>query len=230
VTRDLVLRAENAGYRAVCLTVDMPAVGLRRRNLANAFVRPADVRHVNLDAYDLPQSAGDRAAVQYFGDSVDGTIGWKDLEWLCGVTRLPLVLKGIMSAEDAALAAAEGVDGIVVSNHGGRQLGRSRSTLEALEEVVAAVGGRLPVLFDGGVREPADAVVALALGAQAVGLGRPILWALACGGEAGVSSLLKRILADLRRIMLFLGVSSIDGLTTDAVTRTPFVLPRERPA
>lgn len=218
VTADLVRRAVAAGYGAICLTVDMPAVGLRRRDLANGFVLPSGVRHVNLDPYEH-LATGDDARVRYFGRLVDSTVSWDDLDWLRSLSDLPLVIKGVMTGADADRAVDAGVDAVFVSNHGGRQLGRAPSTLDALEEVAAAVDGRLPVILDGGVLSAADVVIALALGASAVAIGRPVLWALATGGEDAVQAFLRQVVTDLERTMTMMGVDAIARLAPAALAR-----------
>jgi isopentenyl diphosphate isomerase/L-lactate dehydrogenase-like FMN-dependent dehydrogenase len=221
VTADLVRRAEAAGYGAICVTGDMPVVGLRQRDLVNRYAMPAGMGHANLDGYRFEDAAPGQ--VSYFGRLIDGSLGWHDLDWLRSVTTLPLVVKGVMTADDARRAVSAGVDAAYVSNHGGRQLGYAPSTVAVLTEIVEAVGGRIPVLVDGGVRGAVDALIALCLGATAVGIGRPVLWALAAGGEAGVSELLDRFSADLSRLTALAGRAGIADLS-------PEVLAPSRPA
>jgi isopentenyl diphosphate isomerase/L-lactate dehydrogenase-like FMN-dependent dehydrogenase len=217
ITADLVCRAEAAGYRALCLTVDMPVVGLRRRDLANRYKLPSHLRHVNLSPYQVDDT-GD-GEVSYFGRLIDGALGWKDLAWLRSRTSMPLILKGVMTAEDALAAISEGVEAVYVSNHGGRQLGRCVSTVEVLPEITNAVGGRVPVLVDGGIRRASDVLVALSLGATAVGLGRPVLWALAAGAQEAVQELLSRFIADLQRLMVLTGTAAIRDLGPELLAR-----------
>ena len=186
----MVRRAEASGYQAIVLTVDAPKIGQRFRDARNGFAVPADMQAVNLDpvlTVSAHQSVPGSSALAVQADKTfDPTVTWADLAWLRGLTSLPLVLKGILTAHDAQLAIEHGVDGIIVSNHGGRQVDGAIASLHALPAIVAAVAGRATVLLDGGVRRGRDVFVALALGADAVLIGRPPLWALAAGGAAGV--------------------------------------------
>ena len=186
----MVERAQAAGYRAVVLTVDLPVLGRRERDLRTGFGLADEVAVPAFAA--LAESGG--VTPDQISWLVDKTLTWRDLEWLRSVTELPLVVKGLLTAEDAELACAAGAEGIVVSNHGGRQLDGVAATLDALPEVVEAVDGRAEVLLDGGIRRGTDVVKALALGAQAVLAGRAPLWGLAVDGADGV----ERVLALLR--------------------------------
>ncbi len=217
ITADLVRRAEAAGYGALCLTVDMPVVGLRRRDLVNRYELPSHLRHANLTRYQVDDVG--YADVSYFGRLIDGTVSWKDLAWLRSLTSMPLILKGVMTTEDARSAVSAGVEAVYVSNHGGRQLGRCLSTVDVLPEVTDAVGGRVPVLVDGGIRRASDVLVALALGATAVGVGRPVLWALAAGAQEAVRELLSRFITDLRRLMVMTGSRSVCDLAPGLLAR-----------
>jgi 4-hydroxymandelate oxidase len=170
-TRELLGRAHEAGFRAVVFTVDVPLLGKRERDWRNELKLPVEGRGQELD--------------------FDPAISWDDLGWIREVAPVPLLIKGILTAEDARLAVEHGVDAIVVSNHGGRQLDGSPATLDALVEVVQAVEGRCPVLMDGGVRRGTDVLKALALGAEAVMVGRPVAWGLAAAGEDGVAEVLE---------------------------------------
>jgi len=211
-TRSLVERAEKAGFRAILLTVDMPVAGTRDREtqagspLASAItlgngsevVRPLRSPNVNGDGAHIRKEA---------------SYTWDVIDRLRETTRLPLVLKGILTGEDARRAVDRGARGVVVSNHGGRQLDGAPASLEALTEVVEEVGSEIEVYHDGGIRRGSDIVMALALGAKAVGLGRLVLWALAAGGEAGVSKLLSLLKTDLATVMALTGrrtISEID--------------------
>ena len=191
VTRSLVERAEAAGYRAIILTVDLPVLGYRDRDRRAGFLLP----HMGNFA-DVPASHG-RAARDpslLHAPGMEPTLVWGDLATIRSWTSLPLVLKGILTAEDAHLAVEHGVDAIVVSNHGARQLDRVPAAVDVLAEVVGAVAGRAEVWVDGGIRRGLDIAIARALGAQGVLVGRPIFWALAAGGAAGV----ERAIAILR--------------------------------
>ena len=192
VTRSLVERAEAAGYRAIILTVDLPVLGYRDRDRRASFLLP----HMGNFA-DAPATHG-RAALDspslLHAPGMEPTLVWADVSTIRSWTSLPLVLKGIMTADDARLAVEHGVDAIVVSNHGGRQLDRLPAAVDVLAEVVGVVGGRAEVWVDGGIRRGLEIAIARALGAQGVLIGRPIYWALAAGGAVGV----ERAIAILR--------------------------------
>ena len=197
-SRTLVERAEAAGYRAIILTVDLPVLGYRLRDRRSGFELRVPLGNF---ADGGPSHGGHRppegdgpSGFDRLAETRAGTLAWGDLAEIGSWSRLPLVLKGIMTAEDARLAVEHGVDGIVVSNHGARQLDRVAAPVDVLAEIVAAVDGRLEVLVDGGIRRGLDIAIALGLGARAVLVGRPVLWALAAAGQAGV----ERALAILR--------------------------------
>ncbi|WP_371483641.1 alpha-hydroxy acid oxidase [Kitasatospora sp. NBC_00315] len=222
VLAGLVDRAAGAGYRAIVLTVDAPQLGRRHRDARNGFAIPSGIRAVNLDPALMASAhrsdAGRSALAVHTAEAVDPSVTWADLAWLRGRSELPLVLKGILTAEDAALAVEHGVDAIVVSNHGGRQLDGAAASLEALTEVVDAVGtAPCPVLFDGGVRSGADAFAALALGARAVLLGRPVLWGLAADGATGVAGVLGLATAELAHTMALTGRPALAAVDRSAV-------------
>ncbi|MFD8594344.1 alpha-hydroxy acid oxidase [Kitasatospora sp. NPDC059646] len=205
----LVERAEAAGYRALVLTVDAPRIGRRLRDARNGFAIPAHVRAVNVDQAVMAASHraghGSSGIADHAKEQFDPTLTWADLGWLRERTRLPIVLKGILTAEDARLAAEHGVDAVLVSNHGGRQLDGALPSLAALPEVAAAAGPNLPVLLDGGVRTGTDVALAVALGARAVLIGRPLLWGLAVDGERGAAQVLDLLKAELDDAMALLG-------------------------
>jgi 4-hydroxymandelate oxidase len=217
----LIDRAGAAGYRALVLTVDIPRMGRRLRDMRNGFAIGPECAAVNLDAALMASAhkrgAGTSALAVHTGQAIDPTVTWADLAWLRERSELPIVLKGILTAEDARLAVAHGADAIIVSNHGGRQLDGAVPSLLALPEVVAAAGGSCPVLVDGGVRSGGDAFAALALGAQAVFLGRPVLWGLAVGGAAGVAGLLDLATGELAHTMALAGRPSLDVIDRSAV-------------
>ncbi|KJS54037.1 2-hydroxy-acid oxidase [Streptomyces rubellomurinus subsp. indigoferus] len=221
----LVERAEAAGFGALVLTVDAPRIGRRLRDQRNGFAVPPHIHAVNLDA-DLMATShrsvkGSSGIAEHAREQFDTTLTWADLGWLRARTRLPLVLKGILTAEDARLAVEHGVDAVVVSNHGGRQLDGAIPSLAALPEVVEAVPAELPVLFDGGVRSGTEAAIALALGARAVLVGRPVLWGLAVGGADGVHQVLDLIRDELDHTMALLGLPRLADLDRGAVTDWP---------
>ena len=221
VAASLVARAEASGYGAVVVTVDTPMLGWRERDLSKAY---------------LPFLSGEGCA-QFFSDPVfrsrlerppeEDTLAaaaamlatfpnmdltWDDLDWLRGQTELPLLVKGVLAGEDAVLAFEHGADGVVVSNHGGRQVDGSVATLDALVEVRAAVGRDAVVLMDGGIRRGADVLKALALGADAVLLGRPYAYGLAVGGQEGVEAVIRHLMADTDLTLALLGAESAGGL------------------
>ncbi|MBM4420055.1 MAG: alpha-hydroxy-acid oxidizing protein [Chloroflexi bacterium] len=211
---ELVQRAEAAGYSAVCLTVDSPVFGWREGSMRNPHILPAGVVWANMPpAMRVPNSGRWLTG----GD----TWRWAMADKLTAGTTLPLVLKGIVTAEDATLAVEHGVAAVVVSNHGGRQLEDTIATMDALPEVVAAIDGRAEVLLDGGVRRGIDVLKALALGARAVLVGRPAAWGLAAAGEAGVARILELLRSDLSTAMAIAGVTSAARVDRALVTRRP---------
>jgi 4-hydroxymandelate oxidase len=224
VVADLVKRACAAGYGALVLTVDTPRVGRRRRDERNGFTVGGDVRAVNVDPEVMAPShrrvAGSSALATHSALTFDPSLSWADLDWLRGLTDLPIVLKGVLTAEDATRAVESRVDALIVSNHGGRQLDGALPSLDALAEVAAAVGDGCPVLFDGGVRAGDDVFTALALGAEAVLLGRPVLWALAADGDAGVARLFELLHDELTHTMMLAGRPDLAGLDRGALVRS----------
>jgi isopentenyl diphosphate isomerase/L-lactate dehydrogenase-like FMN-dependent dehydrogenase len=218
-TADLVKRAHVAGYRALMLTVDTPLLSRRMRDERNRFALPPGIEMVNLRA-QLPHAEGS-ALFSFFMDRHDAGLTWDDVAWLRSLTPLPVMLKGIVTAEDAALAVDAGVDGIVVSNHGGRQLDGTPATIDALPEVVEASAGRVEVLMDGGVRRGSDALKALALGARAVMVGRPYVWGLAAGGERGVRRALEILRDELALAMALAGRRSVGDVDRALVASAP---------
>jgi isopentenyl diphosphate isomerase/L-lactate dehydrogenase-like FMN-dependent dehydrogenase len=216
LARELVARAADAGFGAVVLTVDLPLVGRRERDLRTRFAIPEQVRVPVYDAWD---ARGGATGAELLDRLVDPALTWRDLEWLRSLTDLPLVIKGILTAEDAVLALEHGADAIVVSNHGGRQLDGVAASLDALPEVVEAAGDRCEVLLDGGVRRGIDALKALALGARAVLVGRPALWGLAADGADGVQRVLELLRAEVELGLTLLGCSAPDAVSRAHVTR-----------
>lgn len=220
ISERLVRRAEAAGCTGICLTVDTPIQGKRERDARNRFRLPDGLSVANFEGSiqgDLIGTGGGSALDNFIHSQFDPSISWKDVAWLRSLTELPLILKGVAHPEDARIAVEEGVHGIVVSNHGGRQLDGAQSTIAALPDVVGAVQGRLPVLIDGGIRRGRHAAAALALGASAVLLGRPILWGLAAAGRAGVGHVLDVMDDELRRTMGLLGVTRVSDLSPDVL-------------
>lgn len=218
-TRELVLRAERAGYQALVVTVDAPVNGLRNREQRAGFALPAGVDAVNLRGMrGLPPQRGQAGSQILLGsDLLTAAPTWRDLAWLKSLTQLPVLVKGITCADDAAQAVAEGIDGVIVSNHGGRILDGMPATLDVLPEVVAAVAGRVPVLMDGGIRRGSDVFKALALGARAVMVGRPYIYGLAAAGATGVSHVLYLLRAELEVTMALCGCRDLAAISPEAV-------------
>lgn len=215
MTRELLARATSAGYKALVLTVDTPLLGRRYRDVRNRFVLPEGLSMRNFEAamQDAARWGPHTSFSAYVHDLFDASLSWEAVAWLREQTELPILLKGIMTAEDARLAVDHGVSGIVVSNHGGRQLDGIAATIDVLAEVCTAVDGRAEVLLDGGIRRGTDVLKALALGARAVCIGRPYLWALAAAGEAGVVDVLRILRDELVLAMALSGrptISTID--------------------
>jgi 4-hydroxymandelate oxidase len=192
-TKALVQRAEAAGCSALVLTVDAQIWGRRERDVRNRFRLPDGLSVKNLSPSgkeEFPQEVKDSGLAAYVASLFDQTLSWKDVEWLCSLTKLPVLLKGIVHADDARRASEYGAAGVIVSNHGGRQLDTAPATIDVLPEIVEAVDGKVEVLIDGGIRRGTDVVKALALGAKAVAVGRPILWGLASDGQRGAEKVL----------------------------------------
>jgi 4-hydroxymandelate oxidase len=210
----LVRRAEAAGYRALVLTIDMPMMGTRDADARNRFTLPRHVTPVNLLAAAPADGSpiGRPNVAELTRQLLDDGVSWELVRWLRSISALPLVLKGILTADDAALAVDCGAAGVIVSNHGGRQLDGAVAGMRALPEVVARVGRACEVYVDGGVRRGADVLKALALGARAVLVGRPVLWGLAAGGEAGVSHVLRMIREELDLAMALSGCPTVDSV------------------
>ncbi|WP_422740732.1 alpha-hydroxy acid oxidase [Micromonospora sp. WMMD729] len=216
VVADLVTRAENAGCRALMLTVDVPRMGRRLRDMRSGFTLPDDVVAANLPPeVGAPAHSGglhSSALMVHTGLAFDPKLSWRDLDWLRRRTRLPIVVKGVLHPDDAVRAADLGVDAVVVSNHGGRQLDGAVPSIAALEPVVAAVADRCAVLLDSGVRSGVDVARALALGASAVLVGRPALWGLAVGGRAGARRVLSLLRTELEDAMAMMGCADLRAL------------------
>lgn len=201
---ELARRAEQAGYSAVVLTIDAPILAVRDRQTQHGFAIDATLPLGNGPGVVPPSRAAQPAGEGYMLRD-DAAASWEVLDRLRSVTSLPIVVKGVLSAPDARLAVEHGARGILVSNHGGRQLDAAPASLEALPEVVQAVGHHAEVYLDGGVRRASDVLTALAMGARAVGIGRPVLWALACGGAEGVRRLYELLTQELVTLMALLG-------------------------
>jgi L-lactate dehydrogenase (cytochrome)/(S)-mandelate dehydrogenase len=243
-TRELTQRAAAAGYDALVLTIDNQILGNRERDIRNGFAipprfRPADLAGMALklpwlwrmrrelpritfgnyvregETVDIKTLAGRMASL------LDPTMTWEDVEEVRRIWMGPMILKGVLHPDEARAARARGIDGVIVSNHGGRQLDGAPGSLDALPAIVAAVEGRMPVLLDGGVRRGADIAKALALGAAACLVGRPQLWGLAVAGEAGVAHVLDIYRRELDRVMGLCGVSRIADVGRDLLFARP---------
>ena len=220
ISKTLVERAAAAGYRAIVVTVDLPYPGYRERELRTPVVFTGEVPSEkeafgNFAGFDTEGVS----LLEVMADIINSDVTWTDLEWVRSASDLPVLVKGIMTAEDAVLAIDHGAAGVVVSNHGGRQLDGAPATIDALPEVVEAVEGRIPVVMDGGVRRGSDVAIALALGADAVLAGRAPLWGLAVDGEDGATLALGILAEELRLAMALLGCPSLDDLTPGHVRR-----------
>jgi len=217
-TEQQVRLAERSGYEAFVLTVDTPVLGARHREKRVRFQLPA-----GLEMSNFPPLPGGYGPNQHhdphdiYNPYLDPTLTWKDFEWLRSLTRLPVLVKGVLAAEDARLAVEHGAAGVLVSNHGGRNLDTAPASIEALPGVVRAVGGRIPVLLDGGVRRGTDVVKALALGASAVLIGRPYLHGLAVAGASGVQRVVELLDLEFRGAMALMGLTSIPAIGRDAL-------------
>ena len=218
VTRDLVRRAEAAKFKALVLTVDTPRLGRRERDVRQQFTLPAGISIANLQRYgnsDALRWAKASSFSEYVHSLLDSSLTWESVTWLRSITKLPILIKGILSPDDAALAVEHGAAGVIVSNHGGRQLDGAMATVDALPAVVDRVAGRVPVLMDGGIRRGVDVLKAVALGATAVLIGRPYLWALAADGEAGVTRLLTLLKDEFELAMALAGARDVKGVTRE---------------
>jgi isopentenyl diphosphate isomerase/L-lactate dehydrogenase-like FMN-dependent dehydrogenase len=213
VTRELVRQAVDAGFTALVLTVDTPVLGRRERDFRTGFTIPPEITVAAL-------GQGGVTPLEAFS-LMSQSVSWQDVERLASDTPLPVVVKGVLTHEDARLACEHGAAGLVVSNHGGRQLDGVAATIDALPEVVEAVDGRIDVLLDGGIRRGTDVVKALALGAQAVLAGRAPLWGLVCDGEAGARHVLELLRDEILLALKLVGCTSPAAVGRDRIARLP---------
>jgi isopentenyl diphosphate isomerase/L-lactate dehydrogenase-like FMN-dependent dehydrogenase len=213
ITRELIAQARDNGFTALVLTIDAPVRGNRERDARTSFAIPPHLTVASL-------GRGDLTPKQVF-EEISPSLTWHDVERIAGEAQLPLLVKGVLTAEDALLSCEHGATGVVVSNHGGRQLDGVAATIDALPEVVEAVDERVEVLVDGGIRRGADVVKALALGARAVLVGRPILWGLTCDGEQGVTHVLELLRGEVLNALQLVGCTSPADVTRDRVGRRP---------
>jgi 4-hydroxymandelate oxidase len=218
-TRGLVGRAEAAGYAALVVTVDTPVLGARYREQRMSFALPPGMVQANLKG--LATATGDHRpkGQQIYSAVLDPRLSWKDIDWLRSITRLPIVLKGVLNPDDAARAVEAGASGLIVSNHGGRNMDTVPATIDALPAVSARVAGRIPVLVDGGIRRGTDVLKALALGASAVLIGRPYVHGLAIGGAQGVCHVVRILRRELEMAMALSGRTSIEQVDASLILR-----------
>jgi len=202
------------------VTVDVPLLGRRERDFRNLFTLPKDVRFANFETMQNDPGSQGSALSNWVATLQTPTLNWEDLAWLRSLAPLPMILKGIVRADDALRALELGVEGIWVSNHGGRQLDTSIASLDALPEIVEAVAGRAAIILDGGVRRGTDVLKAIAMGADAVAVGRPQLWGLAADGSEGVRRVLEMLRDELSLAMALAGCRSIAEITPDLLART----------
>ncbi|CAF0774627.1 unnamed protein product [Rotaria sp. Silwood1] len=226
-TERLVHRAEKAGFRALVVTVDACRFGNREADHRNGFRLPENMQLENLYDGDLKHAQSDHVSAlnDFIARNLDATLTWSDIKWLRQITRLPIIVKGIMTSEDAQLAVQADVDGMVVSNHGARQVDTTFSTIEVLPEIVAAVRGmqskkKIDIYLDGGIRRGTDVLKAIALGADAVLIGRPVLWGLAVGGCQGVVGIFEVLKREFKLAMMLCGCTSLpkNGKSSTLVT------------
>jgi len=215
-TRDLVQRAEAGGYRALCLTVDTPITGARNRETrADVKLPPLP----NLKGFKGVGSAGGlrTGSLNIFSSMLDPALTWKDVEWLRSFAKIPLLVKGVLNPDDADRAVEAGVPGIMVSNHGGRNLDTVPATIDALPQVADRVAGRVPVLVDGGIRRGTDVLEALALGANAVLIGRPYIYGLGAEGESGVTKVVNILQREFQMAMVLTGRTNIGSIDRSVI-------------
>jgi 4-hydroxymandelate oxidase len=208
-TRELVRRAETSGYHAIVVTVDSPVLGPRYRETRTKFALPPGVERANLKGLKTATGGQRPTESTIYSALLDPKLTWKEIEWLRSLTKLPLVMKGVLNPDDAARGVDLGASGIIVSNHGGRNLDTLPATIDALPEVAARVGGRVPVLVDGGIRRGTDVLKAIAFGASAVLIGRPYLYGLAVGGADGVARVVNILRREFEMAMALTGRTSV---------------------
>ncbi|CAN6991459.1 unnamed protein product [Brassica rapa subsp. trilocularis] len=261
VVEQLVRRAEKAGFKAIALTVDTPRLGRRESDIKNRFTLPPNLTLKNFEGLDLGKmdeangstipstlfnflrynlQANDSGLASYVAGQIDRTLSWKDVQWLQTITSMPILVKGVLTGEDARIAIQAGAAGIIVSNHGARQLDYVPATISALEEVVKATQGRVPVFLDGGVRRGTDVFKALALGASGIfvsiilsfnspeKIGRPVVFSLAAEGEAGVRKVLQMLRDEFELTMALSGCRSLSEITRNHII-TEWETPRHLP-
>ncbi|NXT17995.1 HAOX1 oxidase, partial [Syrrhaptes paradoxus] len=223
VTKSLVRRAEKAGYKGIFVTVDTPFLGRRIDDVRNKFQQQAHLRMKNFPSNHPVFSGKDfgenSSLAVYVAEAIDASLNWEDIRWLRELTSLPIVVKGILRADDAKEAVKIGVNGILVSNHGARQLDGVPATIDVLPEIVEAVEGKVEVFLDGGIRKGTDILKALALGAKAVFIGRPLIWGLAYQGEEGAKEVLQMLKEEFRLAMALTGCRRVKEIGRTLIRR-----------
>jgi 4-hydroxymandelate oxidase len=222
ISASFVKRAELAGCKAIVFTVDAPLPGRRERDVRNQFKMPDALAVKNLlpgELQELPNATGRSGHAPGIASLFDTALTWKDIEWLAGITRLPVLVKGILRSDDALLAVKHGASGVIVSNHGARQLDTTPATISVLPEIVDAVGCKVEVYVDGGIRRGTDVLKAIACGARAVFIGRPVLWGLVTGAEAGVRCVLEMLRQEFDLAMALSGCPTLSTITRDLIRR-----------
>jgi 4-hydroxymandelate oxidase len=224
ITRSLVERAEAAGYEALVLTVDAAEIGTRERDARHTFHLPEGIRMANLmnDDLDRMDPVADQSALsQYVREQLDPSLTWADVDWLANQTSLPIVVKGLVRPDDAQRAVDHGARAIAVSNHGGRQLDTAPPTAHVLPAIIEQVGAQAEVLVDGGIRRGTDVIKALAMGARAVMIGRPVIWGLAVDGQQGIENVFETLRLELLEAMALCGCPDIPSIGTDLLGPPP---------
>lgn len=221
ITAELVRRAQAAGCSALVLTVDAPVIGRREKDVRNRFMLPNGVKAENLLPGGASSDLLDSGLAHAISELFDQSLNWRDVAWLSTLTEMPVLIKGIVHPEDARLAVEHGAAGVIVSNHGGRQLDTAPATIDVLPQIAEAVDGRLPIVLDGGIRRGTDVIKALALGARAVAIGRPALWGLAVGGQRGVEQVLEILRYEIDVALGLCGFTALDQLRPDLVVLPP---------
>ncbi|KAK0172704.1 hypothetical protein PV328_005989 [Microctonus aethiopoides] len=225
ITLDLIKRIEHAGFKAIVLTVDTPIFGVRRADVRNKFVLPSHLKLANFNgnlSTKINNAKAGSGLNEYVTNLFDDSLSWQDIDWLISITQLPIIVKGILTAEDALLAADKGVKAIIVSNHGARQIDGTPATIDVLPEIVKVVGGRVEIYLDGGIRQGTDVFKALALGAKMVFIGRPMIWGLAQGGEKGAKAVLELMKKDIDQTFALTGCRSVADVTRNMVVHESY--------
>jgi 4-hydroxymandelate oxidase len=217
-TKSLVQRAEAAGCGALCVTVDTPVIGTRNREMRLKFALPEGMDRPHLRGLAMnPELAHRPREGEIYSSTLDPKLSWKDIEWMLSFARVPVILKGVTNPDDAETAIKAGVSGLIVSNHGARNLDTTPATIEVLPQIAARVGGRIPVLMDGGIRRGTDVLKAMALGANAVLIGRPYLYGLGAAGAEGVTRVINILRAEFEMAMALTGKTSIADINSSVL-------------